>query len=44
MCLIKTLMGDMGIVESYTDGLRYMIENEKAFNRQTNRGELGVRA
>ena len=23
----------MGIVESYTDGLRYMIENEKAFLR-----------
>ena len=33
----------MGIVESYTDGLRYMIENEKVFNRQASRGELGVR-
>ena len=41
--IIRYYSNFMGIVESYTDGLRYMIENEKAFNRQTNRGELGVR-
>ena len=41
--IIRYYPNFMGIVESYTDGLRYMIENEKAFNRQANRGELGVR-
>ena len=41
--IIRYYPNFIGIVESYTDGLRYMIENEKAFNRQANRGELGVR-
>ena len=41
--IIRYYPNFMGIVESYTDGLRYMIENENAFNRQANRGELGVR-
>lgn len=41
--IIRYYPNFMGIVESYTDGLRYMIENEKAFNRQASRGELGVR-
>ena len=31
--IIRYYPNFMGIVESYTDGLRYMIENEKAFNR-----------
>lgn len=33
----------MGIVESFTEGLRYMIENEKAYKRRVEKGELGVR-
>lgn len=32
----------MGIVDSYTERLCYMIENEKAYNRSKNRGDLGV--
>ena len=31
--IIRYYPNFMGIVESQTDGLRYMIENEKAFNR-----------
>ncbi|SDB45176.1 hypothetical protein SAMN02910298_02259 [Pseudobutyrivibrio sp. YE44] len=33
----------MGIVESYTEGLIYMIEEEQDFNRREERGDLGVR-
>lgn len=33
----------LGIIEGYTEGLRYMIENEKNYNRRTLKGDLGVR-
>ena len=33
----------LGFVESYTEGLKYMIQNEKAYNRKSEIGELGVR-
>lgn len=33
----------LGIVDSFTEGLRYMIENEKAYNLRKSRGNLGVR-
>ncbi len=33
----------IGIVDGYTEGLCYMIENEKAYNRRRNHGDLGVR-
>ena len=33
----------IGIVDGYTEGLRYMIESEKAYNRKKNHGDLGVR-
>lgn len=33
----------MGIIEGYTEGLRYMIESEKDFNRRAAKGDLGVR-
>ena len=32
--IIRYYPNFMGIVESYTDGLRYMIENEKAFKER----------
>jgi len=41
--IIRYYPNFMGIVESYTDGLRYMIENDKAFKRKEDRGDLGVR-
>lgn len=33
----------LGIVDSSTDGLIYVIENEKALNRKSTNGDLGVR-
>jgi len=33
----------MGIVESYIDGMVYMIEEEQDVNRREERGDLGVR-
>jgi len=33
----------LGTVESFTEGLRYMIESEKEYNRSVARNELGVR-
>jgi hypothetical protein len=33
----------IGIVDSYTEGLKYMIQNEKEYNRKSQRGDLGVR-
>jgi hypothetical protein len=33
----------MGIIESYTQGLIYMIEEEQDFNRREEKGDLGVR-
>lgn len=41
--IVKYYPDFLGIVESYTDGLRYMIENEKAYNRKSSHGELGIR-
>ena len=41
--IIRNYPNFLGIVDGYTEGLRYMIENEKAFNRKKNSGDLGVR-
>lgn len=41
--IIRYYLNFLGIVDSYTEGLRYMIENEKSYNRSKNRGDLGVR-
>ena len=41
--ICKNYSNFIGIVDGYTEGLRYMIESEKAFNRKQNRGDLGVR-
>lgn len=41
--IIRNYPNFLGIVDGYTEGLRYMIENEKAFNRKRNHGDLGVR-
>lgn len=41
--ICKNYSNFIGIVDGYTDGLRYMIENEKAYNRKKSHGELGVR-
>ena len=40
---IRNYSNFIGIVDGYTEGLCYMIENEKAYNRMQNRGDLGVR-
>ena len=34
--IIRYYPNFLGIVDSYTEGLRYMIENEKAYNRSKN--------
>ena len=41
--ICKNYSNFIGIVDGYTEGLCYMIENEKAYNRMQNRGDLGVR-
>ena len=41
--ICKNYPNFIGIVDGYTEGLCYMIENEKAYNRMQNRGDLGVR-
>ncbi len=41
--IIRYYPNFIGIVEGYTEGLRYMIENEKAYNRRKEHGDLGVR-
>lgn len=41
--ICKNYSNFIGIVDGYTEGLRYMIENEKAYNRKKNHGDLGVR-
>ena len=33
----------MGIIDGYTEGLRYMIECEKDYNHRAAKGDLGVR-
>ena len=40
--ICKNYSNFIGIVDGYTEGLCYMIENEKAFNRKQSRGDLGV--
>lgn len=41
--IIKHYTEFIGIVDGYTEGLRYMIECEKDSNRHKNKGDLGVR-
>lgn len=41
--ICKNYSNFIGIVDGYTEGLRYMIENEKSYNRRQSRGDLGVR-
>ena len=41
--ICKNYSNFIGIVDGYTEGLRYMIESEKAYNRKKNHGDLGVR-
>ena len=41
--ICKNYSNFIGIVDGYTEGLRYMIESEKAYNRRRNHGDLGVR-
>lgn len=41
--ICKNYSNFIGIVDGYTDGIRYMIESEKAYNRKKNHGDLGVR-
>lgn len=33
----------IGIIDSYTEGLKYMIQNEKEYNKKSQYGDLGVR-
>lgn len=39
----KNYSSFMGVVESFTEGLIYMIEEEQNYNRQQDKGDLGVR-
>ena len=41
--ICKNYSNFIGIVDGYTEGLRYMIESEKAYNRRRNHGDPGVR-
>ena len=41
--ICKNYPNFLGIVDGYTEGLRYMIENEKAYNRRQGHGDLGIR-
>ena len=41
--IVKHYPEFMGIVDGYTEGLRYMIQAEKESNRRQEMGELGVR-
>lgn len=41
--ICKNYPNFMGIVDGYTEGLCYMIENEKAYNRAQAKGDLGIR-
>lgn len=41
--ICKNYSNFIGIVDGYTEGLCYMIENEKVYNRKQSRGDLGVR-
>ncbi|MFI3215095.1 MAG: hypothetical protein R3Y24_17445 [Eubacteriales bacterium] len=41
--ICKNYPNFMGIVDGYTEGLRYIIENETQHNQKADYGELGVR-
>lgn len=41
--IIKNYTKFIGIIDGYTEGLRYMIECEKESNRRQSMGDLGVR-
>ncbi len=41
--IIKNYTKFIGIVDGYTDGLRYMIECEKESSHRQSAGDLGVR-
>lgn len=41
--IIRNYTKFMGIVDGYTEGLRYMIESEKESNYRQELGDLGVR-
>ena len=41
--ICKNYSNFIGIVDGYTEGLCYMIENEKAYNCKQSRGDVGVR-
>ena len=41
--ICKNYSNFIGNADGYTEGLRYMIESEKAYNRKKNHGDLGVR-
>lgn len=41
--LFKNYSNFLGIVDSRTEGLLYLIENEKSFNHKASHGDLGVR-
>ena len=41
--IIRHYPNFLGIVDGFTEGLCYVIENEKSYNRKASYGELGVR-
>lgn len=41
--IIRHYSNFMGIVDGFTEGLCYVIENEKSYNRKASYGNLGVR-
>ena len=41
--IIRHCPNFMGIVDGFTEGLCYVIENEKSYNRKASHGDLGVR-
>ena len=41
--IIRHYPNFLGIVDGFTEGLCYVIENEKSYNRKVSYGELGVR-
>ena len=40
---LRRVLFRSGIVDGYTEGIRYMIENEKAYNRKAHHNDLGIR-
>ena len=41
--IIRYYPNFIGIVDGYTEGIRYMIENEKTYNRKAHHNDLGIR-